>query len=368
MKTNLILAILAAVLLIPTIQTLRGNQIDFTEYDNVPRLFEGFTTAKVAGIVISIPKRSPDGSLVKGEDGVVSRDVLQLLKRSDNNWQVGRHPLLPGALVQNERVFETILDPIERIRRDEKALVAIDADDDTLRRYGLDEESAVLLQCYNPGQQGVVPSPIVELYVGKDASGGKTGAGAVSGFYVRKKDRKEVVLYETNFWALTADHELWLERNLLKFDVKEVVKFALQNETGSFALKKESAQQGSWDIENQPEGTGALRFVEVEGALTTLSMLNVQQIVEPWNPQNEAQYGLNQGATQAVAVVTMSNGDEHELRVGKTVRDKNEVYLHISSQPFLLTAGEWLLSNHPMGTRVDKFFDPSAERVKPDGK
>ncbi len=88
MRTNLILAILAALLSIPTILTIQGEQLEFTDYADVPRLFDGFTPDNIGVVQISSPRKLDDGSIQRDADGNVVRDSVQFQRSGTDQWAI----------------------------------------------------------------------------------------------------------------------------------------------------------------------------------------------------------------------------------------------------------------------------------------
>ncbi|MGA1523784.1 MAG: hypothetical protein ACO4CZ_07435, partial [Planctomycetota bacterium] len=51
-RANVALTIVALVLAVPTWLTLRGDSTLFTEYEDIPRLFPGFTRDTIRGLTV----------------------------------------------------------------------------------------------------------------------------------------------------------------------------------------------------------------------------------------------------------------------------------------------------------------------------
>ena len=51
-RINVVLLVLAAGLAVPTYQTIQQDRTEFTSFEEIPRLFEGFTPDNVRAVVI----------------------------------------------------------------------------------------------------------------------------------------------------------------------------------------------------------------------------------------------------------------------------------------------------------------------------
>lgn len=357
-RTNLVLAIVAVILAIPTAWTLYGDRTVFRDQEDVPRLFPGFTRENVRAVVISKPKYAADGSVERDEKGEVVRDALQLVRSADE-WRVANGPL-QGVVVRGAQVYERVLRHLESIEKDEQALVREAASPEELERYGLGAEEATLVQAV--GQT----APLAELYVGDDASRGEAGEDVVRGFFVRSKDDTDVVLYEQPYWVLDVDPAQWYDRNPLRFPVDQVVEVRLHNNHGEFAFERESAQQAEWQVTQAAGEVGAVRQSQVRAFVQSLSMLDVQRYLERLpaaGPEREAALAVrNLAEPEFFAEVKLADGARHRIAIGSQVENHNERYLAISSVDFLMAVGEWVLARFEKDPR-NEFFDPPASRV-----
>ena len=149
MRSNLILAVIAAALAFFTVYTWKTQRVEFTNYDEIPRLFEGFTPSNVAAIVVSAPETDDEGERVTGEDGKIKREALQFASR-DGKWFL-QNTEISGAIVRGDRIRDNVLDQLQRIRRDDMALIKESASNEDLETYGLTEDESILVQCYDAG-------------------------------------------------------------------------------------------------------------------------------------------------------------------------------------------------------------------------
>ncbi len=362
-RANVALTIVALVLAVPTWLTLRGDSTLFTEYEDIPRLFPGFTRDTIRGLTVSIPRRDVEGRLVRDEGGAVVRDTLALA-RTEQDWQIAGQGGLAGVTVRSTRVYERVLQHIESMRRDEEALVQLDAGPEELASYGLLEDEAVLVQCYDR------EAPVVQLLVGADASRGRAGDGVVRGFFVRSRDSSDVVLYEQDYWVLDVDPAQWYERAPLRVPVDEVVEVSLRNLKGEVTFLRPDPAKADWEASVAPAEAGAVRDGEVRAFVEALSLLNIQEYAERL-PTEAAerdailrQRGLESPEFRAELV--LADGQRHAIGIGGAVGGRNERYLTISSIDFVMTVGEWIVARFEKDPAA-VFFDPPASRVSPGG-
>jgi len=362
-RANVALAILALILAVPTWATLREDTAIFTEYEDIPRLFPGFTRDTIRGITVSIPRRDVDGRLVRDEAGAVLRDTLGLA-RAEQDWQIAGQGPLAGVTVRSARVYERLLQHIESMRRDRDALVQADAGPVDLASYGLGEDEAILVQCFDR------ENPVVQLLVGSDASRGRAGDGVVRGFFVRSQDSNEVVLYEQDYWVLDVDPAQWYERAPLRVPVDEVVEVSIRNLKGEVTFVRTDPSKADWAASVAPPDTGAVRDGEVRAFIESLALLNIQEYAErlPADPSERdallRQKGLE--APEFRAELVLADGQRHKIGIGGAVGGRNERYLTISSIDFVMTVGEWIVARFEKDPAA-VFFDPSASRVAPGG-
>ena len=359
-RTNLVLAILAVILAVPTVWALYQDRTVFIDYEDLPRLFEGFTRDNVHAVVVSTPRRNEQGELERGADGEVLRDALQLVRRAGEHWLIGGSSPLAGVPVPATVVYERVLQHFESIRKDSDALVQADASLDELGGFGLGADEAILIQCFDAQQP--MPQPIAELYVGDDASRGEAGEDVVRGYFVRAKHDTDVVLYEQAIWLVDTDPSRWYERSPLRFGIDEAVELTIHNPKGHASFVRDDAMDPEWAAREAPAGVGAVRNGEVRGLAESVAALNVATWVAPL-PQGEAresmlaEHGLAE--PELWIEVALADGARHRLAFGKAVAGRNERYAQVSSLDFLLTVPEWVpgrFEKNPTG-----YFDPSGK-------
>ncbi|MEM7198673.1 MAG: DUF4340 domain-containing protein [Planctomycetota bacterium] len=379
MQTNAILAGLAVVLAIPTVTTICSEDQNFTEYDDVPRLFDGFTPDNVQAV--SLQKRSsdeeepaavPDPANPAAEQG--NAETLVLL-RSGDGWVIGDGDLA-GVPVRENKVQDDVLKHVREFRRDERALVKAGAADDELTERGLTEETGTLVRCFNAEQQ-----PLAEFIVGADASGGEWGQDKVKGFFVRRApQQKDIVLYEPNppYWNLTLKPEDWIETRIQQFDSDKVVSFAVRNPKGAVSFKRPApdgappSEEGApltrdWAAETTPEDRGAVRQQEVTGLLSRFAYVNVQRYVghvQRLRDPQLAQSVPGPNRSQFEVTATLDDGSSFTMWVGEKVADKNEYYARFSgpdeqTKNYLVAVGDWIVTGFEKNPD-NSLFDPAA--------
>jgi hypothetical protein len=357
MRTNLILALVAAGLAVPTVLTISRERVLFTDFAEIPKLFPGFTPANVHAISVSAPKLNEDGKPVVDEAGVVQRDELQFVKQ-DGKWFLANTDIA-GASVREDRIRENVLDHLDQLRHDQKALVQANADEATLEACELTEATGKLVRAFDSAR-----NVLAELFIGKDASGGRVGEQVVNGFYVRRRDSADVALYEQTYWQVSTDREVWVARNLLWFDVNQAVEVSLTNPRGTMVFGRPGAT-GDWKKMQGPDGVGAVRYAEVSSFVQTLSFVSIQSHVQrlpPAGPQRDAvlkQHDLLE--PKISASVRLVDGKEHGIQLGKQVPGKNEYYLRVLGNEFVYTIGDWAVGAFEQDSGA--FFDPPADAV-----
>ncbi len=370
-KSNLVLAVLAAALAVPTWLVLRAERDVFTDIDRTPRLFGGFTPQNVAGLVLSVPKPGavPAPAGPDGQRKPIERDVLQLV-RGDDGWVIGAGEL-QGARVTANRVEEQVLEHMAAIRVDSATVAKQDADADSLAQYRLTEDTAFVVRAVD--RQGQV---LAELMVGREAAaGGATADQAVRGVFVRKSSSRDVVLYETKGWDRSVRANDWADRQVHQIEIGKVSRFTLRNQFTDgkeLVFQKKPGSDMTWQAIEPPPQYGALRQIEFEKVLQRFQFVQASEFRGPVQGRNVGELGLVPPRIEITATVPQDGGQEkvYRLTLGGPVQDKpNEVYLTSSENPFLMTWWSHLAA--PFEVDPKDLFDPPASAVEPpkeDGK
>ena len=371
MRTNLFLGALAGALAIPTVVTIWSERSLFTDYRDVPRMFEGFTPDNITVIKLSKGKVDEDGELVKNEKDEVERDVLALQKTVDG-WAIGQlmgqAPVKSrGAPVNADLVVRNVLEHVEAIRRDDEALVAEDADEETLAEYELDDDTGLTIECMD--KNGKLVAALVR---GRTARKPAAGQDALRGFFVRRKGDQDIVLYEQDGWYVQLEARNWINRQVLPpTAAAEAVHIKLVTAEGTVEFKKDNAADTTWEAVQAPPDTGAVRQQQVDSCVGRVTRASVTDYVEPL-PQNAGQrsvrfkqYGLQQPALKAE--FALEDGTKHELSIGNKVTDKNEHYAFFSGTKFIVTVQDWVKTSIEVDPMT--LFDtkaPEAGKETPD--
>ncbi len=375
MQTNAILAVLAAGLAVPTVLTLANEGGDFTEFDKTPRLFPGFRPDTVHAVVLQKAADSEDGAAptVPGAapEDAAGRQELTLM-RSKEGWVIGQAEMLTdflGVPVRENKVADDILEHIEAMRRDERVLVATDADDEMLARRGLTSETGIRILCQNADRVNVA-----ELYLGNDASGGKYTQDVVKGFFVRKEDRKDVVLYEpaASYWNLTLKPEDWIETKIQQFQTDQVTKFSMTNPKGEVSFTRPAQAEGEadnvardWVAETTPDGYGAVRQDEVNGLVSRFGYVNVQRYISHIgrlrDPALQGAVPGDESSSRFRVQATLADGTNYTMWIGDKIPDKNEHYARFDgpkteTKEFLVAVGDWVVTGYEK--EPTDLFDP----------
>lgn len=376
MQTNAILAGLAVVLAIPTAVTLIAERRSFTEYDSIPRLFEGFTPENVQAIVLTKAKAASDPAAAQPPEGSpepapVEQDELVLI-RQEGKWVIGETQERPhdqaGVPVRANKVEDDVLEHVKQMRRDDKALVKVDADDKELAAKGLTEATGTLVRCQNADRVAVA-----EFWLGKDASGGQYGQDAVKGYFVCPKGRKDIILYEPDYWNLTLKAEDWIETRIQQFEADRVTGLAIRNPSkGDVAFTREPKKEGEpnatriWKADKTPEGRGTLRQEEINGLLSRFAYVNVQRYVGHVGRLSDPELQRmvpGPESSQIEVKATLDDGATATMWVGTKVPDKPEYYALFAgkdawTKDYLVAVGDWMVTGFEKDPA--ELFEPAA--------
>ncbi|MBL8733731.1 MAG: DUF4340 domain-containing protein [Planctomycetes bacterium] len=368
-RRNLVLAVLAGALAVPTFLQLQKDAETFVDLSRIPLLFDGFTADNVAHVVLARPKdEQPAVDPTKPDKRTVAYDTLAL-QRTDKGWVVGSMPgqqpgESAGAPVQAERVESDVFHHLRSIRKDREVLVCANATPEQLEQYGLDEGHAFVLRAQDANLQIVA-----ELMVGKDAGAGQTGSEAVRGVYLRKSDSTDVVLYEFDKgWRRDVQVQGWFDRTLARIDTEKVTRLALRNAAGfgtTFTFAREQGK-AAWVAVDAPAGLGAVRQSEVENLVQRLRWLTVTEYVKPLQRAGNLEpFGLV--PPQVQVEVTYQEGDQQKLlklTIGNKVPDKNENYVASSTSAFLMTWAASMTTPFEVDVKA-QWFDPASPPSAP---
>lgn len=371
-KSNVILAIAAAVLAVPTYLQLQRDAGSFVDLAEVPRMFDGFTAENVGSLVLLAPKAEqpkPDPARPEGKPAVAYDQLL--LVRNDRGFQVAPaqgllNPELVGAPVARDRVEADVFTHLRRIRVDRQTLVRAAATDEQLAQCGLDEAQAFVVRAADAAGKNIV----AEVLVGKPSDAGQVGTEAVRGVYVRRAGSRDIVLYEfeqdTKTWRRDVDPANWIDKLLFRLEPTLLDYLAIRNQAGGAAkfvfVKRDG--KSSWVAEPLPTGPGyenlgAVRQVELEGLVQRLRYVAAQEFRLPLaRAGNPASLGLAPAALEIEA--RWREGGQAKsvtMQVGAKVDGKNEYYLTCSESPFLLTWPASLLA--PLERDPREYFDPA---------
>ena len=370
-RRNLVLAVLAAGLAVPTALQLRADAETFVDISRVPLLFDGFTSDNLGSLRLRQPKAEPPPVDPANPNAPRQTHDELVLQKVDKGWVLGQGELA-GAPVAKERVETDILQHLRAIRADRDTLVQQNATPAQLAEFGLDDEHALVVQAFDATQ---TRNLIADLLVGRDAALGQAGTDAVRGVFVRKSDSTDVILYEFDKgWRRDVKPELWLDKTLARVQTEKIQRFSLRNAAGAgtrFTFERRDGK-ASWHAVEPPPGLGAVRQGEVETLLQRLGFLAAQDFRTPKDRAgNLQQLGLL--PPQLEFEVQWKDGDRDrtlQLSVGSRLDGKNEFYLLTNESPFLMT---WAAGNVvPFEVDVKaQWFDPPAPPPDPnprDGK
>ena len=363
MQTNLVLAALAGLLAIPTVYTLIEESESFTDFEKVPYLFEGFVPDNVGYIVLSrqVPTK-PDADPAAQPAADPEEDVKKLVFiRQGRRWILGPPHPLAGVPIQKERIVEDILHRMGEIRLEEKTLITDSATASELEARDLTEGTGLLIQCLNADQK-----PVAELYKGVDASGGKVGQEAVRGFFVRPKNKDSILLYEVPYWHMTVRAQDWIERTIHSVKAVDVRSFTVRNGMGEMSVRRATADD-PWEVVTQPDGTGAVRRLEVDRLLQRFTYMSCDRYFGLVSEPEWADKVPNDNAHKVYVEVQLEDGTSRKMWVGDRI---DQALGHYGYFEGLGHKAAMLVEIHdalvePFTNNPRDLFDPSAEQVGP---
>jgi Domain of unknown function (DUF4340) len=363
-RRNVLLAVLAAGLAVPTALQLRADAETFVDITRVPLLFDGFTSDNLGSLRLRQPKVEPPPVDPANPNAARATHDELVFQKSDKGWVFAQGELT-GAPVGKERVESDLLQHLRSIRADRDALVQQNATPTQLAEYGLDDEHAFVVQAFDSQNRNLT----ADLLVGRDAALGQSGTDAVRGVFVRKSDSTDVILYEFDKgWRRDVKSELWLDKVLARVPTEKIQKFSLRNAATAgttFTFERRDGK-ASWHPVDPPAGLGALRQTEVETLVQRLGYLAAQDFRMPLQKAgNLQQLGLL--PPQIEFEVHWKDGDRDrvlKLAVGNKLDGKNEYYLTSNESVFLMT---WPAGNAvPFEVDVKaQWFDPAPPASDP---
>ncbi|MBL8752213.1 MAG: DUF4340 domain-containing protein [Planctomycetes bacterium] len=361
-KSNVVLAVLAAVLAIPTTMQLSADAETFVDVGAIPTMFDGFSSDNVGLISLAVPAKDQPKSDPNQPNAQpkVAYDKIEL-RRVDKGWVVHSGSLV-NAPVMKERVESDVFQHLRLIRADKDAMVQPNATPEQLAEFGLDDKQAFVIQCRDQSGQAVV----ADLLVGRDAGIGQSGTDAVRGVFVRKSDSSDVVLYEFDKgWRRDVATDGWLDKVLAKLEPEKIRKVSLRNTAsgGTFTFER-GPGKASWQMIAGPGGVGAVRQIEVENLVQRLRWLAVQDYRVPVQSTNLGQLGLANPAIELEVVVKDGDRDRVlKLGVGNKLADKNEYYVVCNESAFVMTWSAGMVTPFEIDAKAT-LFDPASPDQK----
>lgn len=342
MKTNLVLLVLALLLAIPVTLTVRAERANFTEIEDIPLLFDGFHKGSVAFLRVSQGWNDPVDP--KNQQAEPPKPVDNVLVRREpgDKWSLADGELA-GLKVRTEMV-DLVLDNLGRVRRDERSVLRAGASAEEIAQFGLDKAQGVLIAAYDVNQR-----LLAELVVGKDVSGGQWGKDVVAGRFVRAKDKESVLVYEVESWRPSVARNEWVNTAVYRVDPTKVVGFAFDNPKGSFEVTKERADVVEWKRKRGPDGTAAVRQGDMQTLIQKVTYVDAVTVLAQLQPAvlkakglDLAQIGLE--PPEHAITLTLEGGDTVDLKIGRKLEGKNELYALSNQLPFLFTIADWALA------------------------
>jgi hypothetical protein len=362
-KSNVVLAVLAGILAIPTTMQVFADAETFVDVGAIPTMFDGFSSDNVGIITLAVPaKEQPkvDPNQPGAQPKIVYDKVE--MRRGDKGWVV-HSGALANAPIAKERVESDVFQHLRTIRADRDAMVQPNATAEQLAEFGLDEAHAFVVQCRDTTGLTIV----ADLLVGRDAGIGQSGTDAVRGVFVRKSDSSDVVLYELDKgWRRDVAMDGWLDKVLAKLAPEKIKQFSLQNTASGGRFQFERGEgKASWKLAAGPGGLGAVRQIEVENLIQRCAWIGVQDYRVPVLGTNLGQLGL---ATPAIELeLVVQDGDRDRvltIKVGNKLADKNEYYVTCNESQFVMTWAAGMVTPFEIDMKAT-LFDPVSPDQKP---
>ncbi len=356
MRLNIVLLVLAVILAIPVYLTLSGSGTAVQRIAEIPRLFDGFSPDSLHSLAIRRPV--PNSAPAAGSEPQF--ESLEL-RREVGGWVLSGENPLAGAPVRTLDVENNILDHLERIRRDDEVLVATEASDEVLERYGLDEASATYVGARAP--DGVI---VAELYVGKRPDTVREGDAttpAVQGRYVRRLGKREIVLYETPEWNLSVRSEAWVDRTVHDVPLDSIASITIKNPKfqGAVGFRVKPGSDGVLEVTGLPDGfdAGAVRQVEVRSLFQRFARVIAKDFAGRVDESKPAVTGLD---GSFVVKATLKDGSILDLEFGHVVPNAPSLaFGKTDRNPFLIHVPDHLRAVFMRD--LSSWFDPPASAV-----
>jgi hypothetical protein len=262
--------------------------------------------------------------------------------------------------VQDNKIETDILDHLRSIRLDRKSRIAEDVSPEVLATKGLSKEKGLHIICFNAEGKA-----IAHLIRGADASGGgQWSENQVRGFYVRPRDRNDVILYEPQlgYWYLGLQEKDWIDLTVHNFPGRDVERFTVRNARGAVSLVREESDgtRPLWRVEAGPEGVGELRQEEVSNILQRFNFINCTRYVGRIDDPAWADKVPGDDAKIMVSA-TLKDGSVYTMWLGDKIPGTQEYYGRFANpsgpNPFLLAIGEW--DRTPFEKDPKALFEPA---------
>lgn len=223
-----------------------------------------FAVVYILQIVFSGGTQIKDFNLEDEPDAITitSNDVENTIRlvKDGENWFINDEKYLADATT-----METILQESKNIRS--LGTVSKNGDD---ARYGVDEESAILVTLYKDGKE------LRKLRIGKAAATGQQT-------YIQLDDKKDVMLISGNitYTFLTTVEEL-RDKNIFMTNVSDIMNVSVSTKDGSFKLQK-SGEPAAWTLVEENGKTvqdGKLDAEKTGSWINGLASLRAQSFAE----------------------------------------------------------------------------------------
>jgi hypothetical protein len=336
MRINIILAILAAVLVVPCWITISDDVEDFVDPNAVQLLFPGFSRELVS--VIEIKRR-------KSQDVITAQNIPPeqqfesiVFQREGEGWSLLNDLNFSGLAIAPRLVDGDLLEHIASLTLDQDALVpAENVTDEFRKEQQLTEATGIIIRCLR-GPQG---PELATLILGKSTTGGGADLKDVDGYYVCRPDRpREVVIYEPKdrTWRVSLRPSDWADKKIHEFLLSEVESFYFLNALGSagFKRKKGSADQWVPIADKCMQGSQKLDLSTL-GEVIHKGERSVTELVNRFTSMTADEFKREKIAQDV-------NGNEVEVRA--TLKDGTEYVLRAGMETDMRASCLAISSNH----------------------
>lgn len=286
----------------------------------------------------------PDLPELKVGDDVDKIDITNkhgeiVLEKHGDNWDLTK----PVAATANQPNVKSLIDGLKDLKLVDRAVT--NADDAAKKTYELASDTAIHVLAFKGGDKKL------------DATFGKSGGLGDAVMIAGNPDIFLAKGYQS--WAFGREVKDWRDKEIFKFDDKDVTSYSITNAHGVFAFTKGDKDGGpsDWTGTLNKKNFPNLDGDKVKNALGAFKTLTADDFGDGKSPSDT---GLD--APEATVFVQTKDGKTFTLRVGK-ISEKSSHYAQKEGDATIYTIGsfpsEWAFAE------VSK-FQPTADGGAPD--